>query len=124
MGAHNKTHNDLDEVKRVLESDKDIAVVAAVHHETGTGVLNPIKEIGQMAHDNGAIFIVDTISTYGLRPINIEEENVDFVMSSAKGSGRYDRCFMDSWKHRCHQEIQRLSCKILLLQSFYAVRFF
>ncbi len=75
---------DLDEVKRVIESDKDIAVVAAVHHETGTGVLNPIKEIGQMAHDNGAIFIVDTISTYGLRPINIEEENVDFVMSSAQ----------------------------------------
>lgn len=75
---------DLDEVKRVIGSDKDIAVVAAVHHETGTGVLNPIKEIGQMAHDNGAIFIVDTISTYGLRPINIEEENVDFVMSSAQ----------------------------------------
>ncbi len=75
---------DLEEVKKVIESDKDIAVVAAVHHETGTGVLNPIKEIGQMVHDNGAIFIVDTISTYGLRPINIEEENVDFVMSSAQ----------------------------------------
>jgi 2-aminoethylphosphonate-pyruvate transaminase len=74
----------LDEVKKVLEDDKDIAVVAAVHHETGTGVLNPVREIGRMAHDNDCIFIVDTISTYGLRPIDIEKENIDFVMSSAQ----------------------------------------
>jgi 2-aminoethylphosphonate-pyruvate transaminase len=75
---------DLDRVKKVIEADKDIAVVAAVHQETGTGVLNPIKEIGRIAHDNDCIFIVDTISTYGLRPIDIEAENVDFVMSSAQ----------------------------------------
>ena len=75
---------DLDAVKKAIEEDKDIAVVAAVHHETGTGVLNPIREIGQVAHANGCIFIVDTISTYGLRPLNIEEENIDFVMSSAQ----------------------------------------
>jgi 2-aminoethylphosphonate-pyruvate transaminase len=75
---------DLDRVKKVIEADKEIAVVAAVHQETGTGVLNPIKEIGRIAHDNDCIFIVDTISTYGLRPIDIEAENVDFVMSSAQ----------------------------------------
>jgi len=75
---------DLALVQKTLENDKDIAVVATVHHETGTGVLNPIKEIGQMAHDNGAIFVVDTISTYGLMPIDIEEQNIDFLMSSAQ----------------------------------------
>ncbi len=75
---------DLNAVKKAIEEDKDIAVVAAVHHETGTGVLNPIREIGQIAHANGCIFIVDTISTYGLRPLDIEEENIDFVMSSAQ----------------------------------------
>ncbi|MBW1829945.1 MAG: 2-aminoethylphosphonate aminotransferase [Deltaproteobacteria bacterium] len=75
---------DLAVVKETLEKDKDIAVVVTVHHETGTGVLNPIKEIGQMAHDNDAIFVVDTISTYGLLPIDIEEQNIDFLMSSAQ----------------------------------------
>jgi len=75
---------DLALVQETLKKDKDIAVVATVHHETGTGVLNPIKEIGQMAHDNGAIFVVDTISTYGLLPIDIEEQNIDFLMSSAQ----------------------------------------
>ena len=79
---------DLAVVKEALEKDKDIAVVATVHHETGTGVLNPIKEIGAMAHDNDCVFVVDTISTYGLKPIDIEAENIDFLMSSAqKGLG-------------------------------------
>ena len=75
---------DLEKVREALETDPDIAVVAAVHHETGTGVLNPIKEIGQMAHDHGAVFVVDTISTYGLMPIDIDEQNIDFLMSSAQ----------------------------------------
>jgi 2-aminoethylphosphonate-pyruvate transaminase len=75
---------DLDVVKETLEKDKDIVVVATVHHETGTGVLNPVREIGKIAHDNGCVFIVDTISTYGLMPIDIEKENIDFLMSSAQ----------------------------------------
>ena len=75
---------DLDVVKQTLENDKDIAVVATVHHETGTGVLNPVREIGKIAHANGCVFVVDTISTYGLIPFDIEEENIDFCMSSAQ----------------------------------------
>jgi 2-aminoethylphosphonate-pyruvate transaminase len=75
---------DLDVVKQTLENDKDIAVVATVHHETGTGVLNPVREIGKIAHANDCVFIVDTISTYGLTPFDIEEENIDFCMSSAQ----------------------------------------
>jgi 2-aminoethylphosphonate-pyruvate transaminase len=75
---------DLDVVKHTLENDKDIAVVATVHHETGTGVLNPVREIGEIAHANGCVFIVDTISTYGLIPFDIEKENIDFCMSSAQ----------------------------------------
>ena len=79
---------DLNVVRETLEKDKDIAVVATVHHETGTGVLNPIREIGKIAHDNNCVFVVDTISTYALIPMNIEEENIDFLMSSAqKGLG-------------------------------------
>jgi 2-aminoethylphosphonate-pyruvate transaminase len=75
---------DLTVVENTLAQDKDISVVATVHHETGTGVLNPVKEIGKIAHDHGCVFVVDTISTYALRPIRIEEENIDFLMSSAQ----------------------------------------
>jgi len=75
---------DLEVIRETLEKDKDIAVVATTHHETGTGVLNPVREIGKLAHDNDCIFIADTISTYGLLPIDMAEENIDFCMSSAQ----------------------------------------
>lgn len=75
---------DLKVIEDTLKKDKDIAVVATVHHETGTGILNPIGEIGKLAHANGCVFVVDTISTYGLLPIDIEAENIDFLMSSAQ----------------------------------------
>lgn len=67
-----------------LEKDKDIAVVYATHNETGTGILNPIKKIGKIAHNYKCTFIVDTTSTYALLPIDIEKDNIDFCMASAQ----------------------------------------
>lgn len=74
----------VDAVKECLDGDKDIAVVYTTHNETGTGVLNPIREIGAEAHKHNAIFIVDTTSTYAMRPIDIEKDNIDFCMASAQ----------------------------------------
>ena len=75
---------DVNEVKKALDADKDIAVVYTTHNETGTGVLNPIREIGAVAHEHDAIFIVDTTSTLAMRPIDIEKDNIDFCMASAQ----------------------------------------
>ena len=75
---------DLDIVEKTLKENPDIALVHTTHNETGTGILNPIKEIGKLAHRYNAIFTVDTTSTYAMRPINIEEENIDFCMASAQ----------------------------------------
>ena len=71
-------------ISSVLDNNRDIAVVYCCHHETGTGILNPIGEIGKVAHDHGCIMIADTTSSYAMRPINIEEENLDFIMASAQ----------------------------------------
>lgn len=62
----------------------DIALVHTTHNETGTGILNPIREIGALAHKYHATFTVDTTSTYAMRPINIEQDNIDFCMASAQ----------------------------------------
>ncbi len=75
---------DLTKIEEVLGSDPDIALVYATHNETGTGIMNPIREIGALAHRYGAVFIVDTTSSYAMRPINIEEDNIDFCMASAQ----------------------------------------
>lgn len=75
---------DLTMAEQALRENPDIALVYATHNETGTGLLNPIREIGALAHQYGAAFIADTTSTYGMRPISIEEENLDFCMASAQ----------------------------------------
>lgn len=74
----------LAEVEKTLRENADIAVVYTTHNETGTGILNPIQEIGRLAHRYGAIFITDTTSTYAMRPIDIEKDNIDFLMASAQ----------------------------------------
>lgn len=75
---------DLDKVEQTLKDNSDIALVHTTHNETGTGILNPVKEIGALAHKYGAVFTVDTTSTYAMRPIDIEEDNIDFCMASAQ----------------------------------------
>ncbi len=75
---------DLDAVKKTLDDNPDIALVYTTHHETGTGILNPIREIGAMAHDHGAVFVVDTTSSLGMIPFDMEQDNVDFCMASAQ----------------------------------------
>ncbi len=75
---------DLDLVEKTLKENPDIALVHTTHNETGTGILNPIRELGALAHKYNAVFTVDTTSTYAMRPINVEEDNIDFCMASAQ----------------------------------------
>ena len=75
---------DLDDVERTLQENPDVAMVYCCHHETGTGVLNPIREIGALAHKYGAIFVSDTTSSLGMIPIDVVKDNIDFCMASAQ----------------------------------------
>lgn len=75
---------DLEQIEKVLQDNPDIALVYATHHETGTGLLTPIREIGTLVHKYQGIFVVDTTSTYAMRPIDIQEDQIDFCMASAQ----------------------------------------
>lgn len=75
---------DLALVEKTLQENDDIAMVYCCHHETGTGVLNPIREIGALAHKYGAIFVSDTTSSLGMIPLDVIKDNVDFCMASAQ----------------------------------------
>lgn len=75
---------DLNVVERTLQENPDVAVVYCCHHETGTGVLNPIREIGALAHKYGAIFVTDTTSSLGMIPVDVIKDNIDFCMASAQ----------------------------------------
>ena len=75
---------DLEKVEETMRENSNIALVHTTHNETGTGILNPIREIGAVVHKYGAVFTVDTTSTYAMRPVNMEEDNIDFCMASAQ----------------------------------------
>ncbi len=74
----------LEVIEETLKNNKDIYIVHTTHNETGTGLLNPIREIGALAHKYGAIFTVDTTSSLAMIPIDIEKDNIDFCMASAQ----------------------------------------
>ncbi len=75
---------DLEAVEKTLQENPDVALVYTTHNETGTGLLNPIREIGAIAHKRHALFVVDTTSTYAMRPIDMQKDNIDFCMASAQ----------------------------------------
>lgn len=75
---------DMELVGRTLDDNPDIGLVYITHNETGTGIGNPISEIGRMAHEHGAIFVTDTTSTYAMVPIDVKRDNIDFCMASAQ----------------------------------------
>lgn len=75
---------DLGLIEKTLQENPDIALVYTTHHETGTGLLNPIRKIGALVHRYHGVFVVDTTSTYAMRPIHIVEDEVDFCMASAQ----------------------------------------
>lgn len=78
------TPPDLAAAEEVLKKNDDVGYVYMTHHETGTGLLNPIREMGELAHKYGAYFITDTTSSYAMIPINLYKDNIDFCMASAQ----------------------------------------
>lgn len=75
---------DLSVVEKALQENPDVAMVYTTHNETGTGLLNPIRALGALAHRYGAIFVADTTSSYAMIPIDVNKDNVDFCMASAQ----------------------------------------
>ncbi len=52
-------------IRKTLQKDPSIKAVAVVHGETSTTILNPIQDIGPIVRENGALFIVDAVSSWG-----------------------------------------------------------
>lgn len=79
-------------VKKVEQYAKQhkIGVIAMAHHETSTGMLNPIEAIGQIAHKNGAVFFVDAVSSIGADAIDVEKSHITFcTTASGKAVGSF-----------------------------------
>src|SRR5688572_23325189 len=74
---------DPDNVRQLLTADPLPTHVAIVHLETTTGILNPIDELAQIAHEHACRFIVDAMSSFGGVPIDLAALSADYLVSSA-----------------------------------------
>jgi len=80
-----------EELEAMLANRPDVRVVSVVHHETPTGILNPVAEIGAVTRAHGALLIVDAVSSFGGMDVHPEEIGADvFIAGPGKclgGSG-------------------------------------
>ena len=69
--------------RRLLEADRNISHLFLVHHETTTGMLNPLPEFIDLCREFRLVSIVDAISSYAGLPLDLRELPVDYLLSSA-----------------------------------------
>ena len=74
---------DIGKVEDELKANPDIKCVAVVHHETTTGILNPVNEIANLKAKYDFSYVVDGISTYAGVPIDIIDSKIDFLLSTS-----------------------------------------
>ncbi len=80
---------DLEVIDAYLQ-DHPIDVIALAHHETSSGMLNPLAAIGALAEANGSVLLVDCVSSAGAEAIDMERDNIAFCSSSSsKAIGSY-----------------------------------
>ena len=70
-------------VERALNANPDIGVVACVHHETTTGLLNPIQALARVCRERGKTLVVDAISAIGGEQLDVEGWGVHAVVGTA-----------------------------------------
>lgn len=71
---------DLNNLKSVLREDTILVSVMLANNETG--VIQPIKEIAELSHNVGALFMSDTTQAIGKIPIDVDDLNIDLLCLS------------------------------------------
>lgn len=73
---------DLEAVDEAVSDDIDL--VTMIHNETSTGLLNPVAEVGEIARDHGALFVVDGVTSIGGDEFRVDDWNVDLAITDAQ----------------------------------------
>lgn len=74
---------DPDDVAAALK-DFPAKIVAIVHAETSTGVLQPLEQISKIVHEKDALLLVDAVTSLGGAPLKIDEWNIDICYSGTQ----------------------------------------
>ncbi len=72
----------LDMEKAQAEIDEDTALVSVMWANNEIGNVFPVRELAAMAHAKGALFHTDAVQAVGKVPINLKEDDIDFLSLS------------------------------------------
>ncbi|KMJ60253.1 cysteine desulfurase [Bacillus sp. LL01] len=76
----------INDLKEALKDQTILVTIMYGNNEVGT--VQPITEIGELLKEHGAYFHTDAVQAFGLLPIDVEEQGIDFLsMSSHKING-------------------------------------
>ena len=75
----------VEEIASAIRSDTVLISVMTANNEVGT--IEPIEEIGELAHSRGIVFHTDAVQSYGHIPLNVNEMNIDMLSASAHKFG-------------------------------------
>lgn len=75
---------DLDKVDAALRANPGVKALAFVHAETSTGVESDAAALCRMAHEHGALAIVDAVTSLGGIPLRVDEWGADAVYSGSQ----------------------------------------
>lgn len=70
-------------VAEALDTNPDVDAVAVVHHETTTGLLNPVHDIAAVAAARGVPVAVDAISAFGSEELHLDGTGIDVIASTS-----------------------------------------
>lgn len=74
---------DLGQIEESLKADPTIAAVALVHHETTTGLLNLVKEVGAITRRVGRLLLLDAVSALASEELDLVRDGVDLCACTA-----------------------------------------
>jgi alanine-glyoxylate transaminase/serine-glyoxylate transaminase/serine-pyruvate transaminase len=73
-----------EQVEAALKDAGRVKVVAIVHGETSTGVLQPLEEISRLAHEHGALLLVDAVTSLAGCELRIDDWGIDVCYSGTQ----------------------------------------
>ncbi len=71
---------DLNTLEAAIRPDTFLISIMFANNEIGT--IEPIKEIGEIAHRHGILFHTDVVQAFGQIPIHVDEMNIDMLSAS------------------------------------------
>jgi 2-aminoethylphosphonate-pyruvate transaminase len=77
------TRPDVEKLRLALRQHPEVQVVAMVHHETTTGLINPVKEAAEVVDSQNRAFLVDSVSGLGGEALDIAGPHIYMVAGSA-----------------------------------------